>query len=75
MRSIYQPSGEKRGLCSFAELLSQGRGFAPSAGTDRDMMGIYILLGGIALCAVVITTLDWWATRQQRERAHRHGDE
>jgi hypothetical protein len=33
-------------------------------------MGIYILLGGIALFAVTITTLDWFGRRQQR-RAHK----
>ena len=29
-----------------------------------DYTGIYILLGGITLCAVIIATLDWWAQRR-----------
>ncbi len=37
-----------------------------------DYTGIYVLLGGIALCAGLITTLDWWA-RRQRDRAHKQG--
>jgi hypothetical protein len=29
-----------------------------------DHTGIYILLGGITLCAAIIATLDWWAQRR-----------
>jgi hypothetical protein len=29
-----------------------------------EYVGLYILLGGIALSAVIITTLDWWAQRR-----------
>ena len=29
-----------------------------------DYTGIYVLLGGIMLCAAIITALDWWAQRR-----------
>lgn len=35
------------------------------------MIGIYVLLGGIGLFAVIITMLDVWADRQRR-KAQRH---
>ncbi len=35
------------------------------------MVGIYILFGGIALFAGIITALDLWAGRQRR-KAQRH---
>lgn len=34
-------------------------------------MGVYILLGGIGLFAVIVTALDLWADRQRR-KAQRH---
>ena len=39
--------------------------------SEREI-GIFIIFGGIALFAVVITTLDWWARRRQR-REHTGG--
>ena len=35
------------------------------------MIGVYVLLGGIALSAGIITALDLWAGRQRR-KAQRH---
>jgi hypothetical protein len=37
-----------------------------------DYTGIYILLGGITLCAGIITALDWWAQRRH-DRTHKQG--
>ena len=35
------------------------------------MTGVYVLLGGIGLFAVIITALDLWAGRQ-RQKPHQH---
>ena len=35
------------------------------------MTGVYILLGGIALFAVTITTLAGWARRREAQRRQR----
>jgi formate-dependent nitrite reductase membrane component NrfD len=33
---------------------------------NDNEVGIYIMLGGIAGFAFVVTMLDWWGRRQQR---------
>lgn len=35
---------------------------------NDNEFGIYIMLGGIALFAGVVTALDWWGRRQQRRQ-------
>lgn len=35
---------------------------------NENEIGIFIMLGGIALFAGIITSLDWWARRQQRRQ-------